>query len=117
MEGLLRDGGTRVSTVSLAEVLDVLNAGRGSPGTRSSASSPASCGRRSSPFPTSKRPTERPTFGDADFDRRTCRVSLADCFVVATAQPGGRLATADRILIEVARAEGLDVVDFEAAPD
>ena len=35
--------------------------------------------------------------------------------VVATAQPGGRVATGDRVLLEVARAEGLDVVDLETA--
>jgi hypothetical protein len=46
------------------------------------------------------------------FDRRSCRLSLADCFVVATARPGDDVATGDHALLDVARAEGLGVRDL-----
>lgn len=39
---------------------------------------------------------------------------LTDCFVVATARPGDSVATGDRVLLDVARAEGVDVVDLRA---
>ena len=45
------------------------------------------------------------------FDRRACRLSLADCFALATVEPGGRIATADTVLAEAARSEGVTVVD------
>jgi PIN domain nuclease of toxin-antitoxin system len=44
--------------------------------------------------------------------RRDQRVSLADCFVIATAQPGDRIATTDRTLAAVAREEGYEVVEL-----
>lgn len=37
-------------------------------------------------------------------------VSLADCFVVSAAEPGDTIATSDRAVVEVARAEGFDVL-------
>ena len=116
VEGLLRAGGTRISTVSIAEVLDVLTRREGLPwddvelvlaGLLSEALEPVA-------------PDVAAAHRAADvrrrhFDRRTLRISLADCFVIATAQPGDRVATGDRVLLDVARAEGLDVVDLEAA--
>ena len=36
--------------------------------------------------------------------------SLADCFVIAVAEPGDTVATSDRAVALVARAEGLDVL-------
>ena len=116
VEGLLRAGGTRISTVSIAEVLDVLTRREGLPwddvelvlaGLLSDALEPVA-------------PDVAAAHRAADvrrrhFDRRTLRISLADCFVIATAQPGDRVATGDRVLLDVARAEGLDVVDLVAA--
>jgi len=118
VEGLLRAGGTRISTVSIAEVLDVLTRREGLPwddvelvlaGLLSEALEPVA-------------PDVAAAHRAADvrrrhFDRRTLRISLADCFVIATAQPGDRVATGDRVLLDVARAEGLDVVDLETALD
>ncbi len=49
----------------------------------------------------------------AYYDRRSCALSLADCFLVAAAQ-GDRVATADPALAAVLRAEGVEVV---ALPD
>lgn len=42
--------------------------------------------------------------------RRELRLSLADCFVLATAEPDGHIATTDTTLAATARAEGYDVV-------
>ena len=116
VEALLRAGGAQISTVSVAEVLDVLTRREGLPwddvelvlaGLLSEALDAIA-------------PDVDAAHRAADvrrrhFDRRDCRISLADCFVVATAQPGGRVATGDRVLLEVARAEGLAVVDLEVA--
>lgn len=42
--------------------------------------------------------------------RRDQRISLADCFVLATAQPSDRIATGDKTLAALARDQGIDVV-------
>lgn len=42
--------------------------------------------------------------------RRDQRLSLADCFVLATAEPDDRIATTDARLAATARAEGYEVV-------
>lgn len=42
------------------------------------------------------------------YHRRSCRISLADCFLLATARPGDTVLTADRAVVEVAREEGID---------
>jgi predicted nucleic acid-binding protein len=49
------------------------------------------------------------------YDRRTCPLSLADCFVIAAAGAGGSIATADAPIAETARAEGIDVVPLPDA--
>ena len=42
--------------------------------------------------------------------RRTRRLSIADCFVLAVARPGDRIVTTDRILEDAAQAEGYAVL-------
>ena len=49
--------------------------------------------------------------------RRDQRVSLADCFVIASAEPGERIATSDATLAAVARAEGYEVVALTQPPE
>jgi uncharacterized protein with PIN domain len=44
------------------------------------------------------------------YHRRDRDLSLADCFVIAAAEPGDTVATSDRAVAHVARAEGLDVL-------
>lgn len=48
------------------------------------------------------------------YRRRVSEISLADCFLLAVARPGDRVATSDRPLARAARAEGIDVI---ALPD
>ena len=113
VEGLLRTGAARISTVSIAEVLDVLTRREGLPwddveivvaGLLDEALEPIA-------------PDVSAAYRAADvrqrhFSRRDCRISLGDCFVVATARTGDRIATGDRALLEVARTEGFDVVEL-----
>ena len=42
--------------------------------------------------------------------RKSSRVSLADCMIVATARAGDRIATSDSALARMARGEGLEVI-------
>ena len=46
------------------------------------------------------------------FDHRSRRLSLADCFVLATADSGESIVTTDDTLAAAARAEGIDVVNL-----
>jgi predicted nucleic acid-binding protein len=50
----------------------------------------------------------------AYYSRRERALSLADCFLLASASPGDRIATSDPAVAEVARAEGVEVI---ALPD
>lgn len=64
-------------------------------------------------------PTERDAWRAAElrvrhYDRRHRALSLADCFLLAAAEHGARIATADPPLADVARGEGVPVV---AIPD
>lgn len=47
---------------------------------------------------------------DAYYDGRTRAVSMADCFLVAAAGEADRIATADPAVLAVARSEGIEVV-------
>jgi predicted nucleic acid-binding protein len=44
------------------------------------------------------------------YERRTHRLSIADCFVLATAEDGGTIVTTDGPLAAAARDEGVDVI-------
>ena len=44
------------------------------------------------------------------FDRGRSRVSLADCFVLATARPGDTIATGDATLAALAQSEDIAVI-------
>jgi uncharacterized protein with PIN domain len=116
VEELLRTGGTRISTVSVAEVVDVLTRREGLPtddvelvleGLLTEALEGVA-----PDLSTAYRAAE---VRRRHFDRRSCRLSLADCFVVATARQGDNVATGDRALRDVARAEGLGVINLGAA--
>lgn len=48
------------------------------------------------------------------YDRRRSPLSLADCFLLATATEGDRIVTADPPVARAARAEGIEIV---ALPD
>lgn len=48
------------------------------------------------------------------YAKKSCELSLADCFLIAAANPGDQIATADAPAAYVARREGIEVV---ALPD
>ena len=107
---LLGSAGARMSTVNAAEVVDVLvRVHRGEPEAviarvdelLSSVVEPA---------PPSLESATRAGELRARHCRRDQRVSLADCFVLATAESGDRIVTGDRILATVAGDEGIEVV-------
>ena len=50
----------------------------------------------------------------AHYSRNTRPLSMVDCFLLAAAGPGDRIATADPAVAEVARAEGISLI---ALPD
>lgn len=46
------------------------------------------------------------------YHRKTCQLSLADCFLLASANDGDSIATADRHIEAVAEAEGIEVLQL-----
>jgi len=112
---LLGSGDARMSTVNAAEVVDVLVRVRGGePGvviTRveellSSVVEPVA--------PSLASATRAGELRARLFDRRVRRVSLADCFVLATAEAGHSIVTTDGALAAIAGDEGIDVVVLDA---
>ena len=111
---LLGSAGARMSTVNAAEVVDVLvRVHKGEPEAviarvdelLSSVVEPA---------PPSLESATRAGELRARHFRRDQRISLADCFVLAVAEPGDRIVTGDTTLADVARDEGIEVVMLDA---
>jgi PIN domain nuclease of toxin-antitoxin system len=49
------------------------------------------------------------------YRKRTCELSLADCFLLAAVGPDDRVATSDGVVLRVAGVEGLGTVPIPAA--
>lgn len=112
---LLQDERVRMSTVQAAEVVDVLVRRGGPPD-----AVVASVGQL---FDTVVEPVT-PSVDDGLragevrarlFHRRSRRLSLADCFMLAAAEEGDSIVTTDATLAAAARDEGIDVVELLAA--
>jgi PIN domain nuclease of toxin-antitoxin system len=108
---LLRSERVRMSTVNVAEVVDVLvRVRKGSPDEVigrveelvSTVVAPIAASLEQS--------LEAGEMRARTFVRRSRRVSLADCFVLTTAAAGETIVTTDAVLADVARAEGIAVV-------
>jgi len=111
VETLLRTEATRMSTVSAAETIDVLVRVYAGPPDEVVASLEQLFASSVEAVPPSREHAARAGELRARlFERRNRRVSLADCFVLATAEPGDRIATGDRLLATVARDEGVAVI-------
>jgi ribonuclease VapC len=111
VENLLRTATARMSTVNVAEVVDVL--------VRVYGAGPDEAVTSVDELVASAVEAVAPSIDDAAragqlrarvFDRRTSRVSLADCFVLAIAGPSARIVTGDSTLTALARAEGVQVI-------
>ncbi len=48
----------------------------------------------------------------AHYHRKTCPLSLEDCFLLASATEGDSIATTDKHVAAVAKAEGIEVLDL-----
>lgn len=101
----------RISLVNVAEVLDVLQRVYGvSPGGAheavgrflDEAADPVAVNRATAVLAADLRARH--------YDRNVCDVSMADCFAVATTRSDDVIATSDRGVARVARAEGLTVL-------
>jgi uncharacterized protein with PIN domain len=115
VEALLRRGGAAITTVNLAEAVDVARRVHGLP----EADVRDAVEPLLSEVIATIEPAETAAWRAADlrnryYERRTRPLSLADCFLIAAAGHADTIATADPPVAQVARAERLGVV---ALPD
>lgn len=111
VEELLRSAPARMSTVNAAEAVDILVRRHGGHPDDVAASVDQLFASVVSAVPPSLDLAMRAGELRARyFDRRNSRISLADCFVLATAATGDTVVTSDPVLAEAARTEGIAVV-------
>jgi len=104
-------GPLRISVVNVAEIIDVMRrVHRASPASASTAVDRFLDEVAQSVTATREQATRAADVRARYYRRRDRDVSLADCFVIAAARPGDTIATSDRAVAHVARAEGLDVL-------
>jgi len=108
----LREAGPlRISVVNVAEVIDVTRRVHGVSAESALSAVDRFLDEVARPVAVTREQAERAADIRARYYHRRDRdVSLADCFVVAAAEPGDTVATSDRAVAHVARAEGLDVL-------
>jgi uncharacterized protein with PIN domain len=102
---------SRVSTVTLAEISDVLERVHSWPAAAvaEAVGDILAVGVEYVP-PTPELAARAGSLRARHYRRRANAISLGDCFVLATASDGGTVVTSDRALARTARAEGIDVV-------
>jgi predicted nucleic acid-binding protein len=105
-----------VTVVNLAEVFDVLDRIYGVSGSEMRATVEPLLG---DPLgivtPTAEAARRAGALRARHYRRRTCELSLADCFLLAAVGADDRLATSDAVLLRAAGAEGLATVPIPAA--
>jgi uncharacterized protein with PIN domain len=102
---------SRVSTVTLAEISDVLERVHGwSAAVVEEAVSGILGVSLEYVAPTPEIAARAGSLRARHYRRRANAVSLGDCFVLATAADGGTVVTSDRALARTARSERIDVV-------
>ena len=101
----------RISVVNVAEVIDVTRRVHGVSAEDAALAVDRFLDEVAHPIATTREQAVRAADLRArHYHHRDRDVSLADCFVVSAAQPGDTIATSDRAVVEVARAEGFDVL-------
>lgn len=106
VDDILRRGDAAMNAVNLAEAMDVLVRKEGSQAELVDALAAV----------IEVRPVDRPTARTAallrakHYHRSRCPVSIADCFLLAAPRPGEMVATSDQAVVDVAVAEGMDVL-------
>lgn len=104
------DVGAAVSTVTLAEVTDVLERVHGW-SSRAAAEAVTTMLAVAVAFvpPTAEVAARAGSLRARHYPRRANDLSLGDCFVLATASDGETIVTSDRALARTARLEGIEV--------
>jgi predicted nucleic acid-binding protein len=111
VRSMLREGSAAVATTNLAEALDVSERVRGVPIARAMEILAPLFEGTLTTIPLDQDKAQRAAeIRVAHYDRARRPISLADAVVVASAGSGDRIATADPDLLEVAVAEGHQVV-------
>lgn len=113
VEQLLRDAFSRIATVNAAEIVDVLVRVYGWTADDVVAGVELLSSVVEPVAPSLERAARAGELRARYFRHDQC-VSLADCFVLATAEPGDRIVTGDRTLATVAHDEGVEVVALDA---
>jgi uncharacterized protein with PIN domain len=114
VESILRSGDAAMTSVNLGEAIDVSCRVHGFDEDAVRAIvEPLMLGRHLSV----REPDDASAFRAAHFriahyDRRVCPISIADCFLLAAAGPGDRVATADPAVAAVARAETITLLSL-----
>lgn len=107
VEGLVRQG-VGMAAVNLAEALDVLGRHDGVPPARlRELVQPLLVGPITVLSVTARHAWRAAELRRRHYHRRTCPVSLADCFLLAVCSGEHELATADPDVLRVAEAEGV----------
>ena len=111
VDRLLRDAHARMATVNAAEVVDVLVRVYGLEADDVVAAVEDLLSTTAEPVtPSVERSTRAGELRARHFDRRRGRLSLADCFALATSEGGETLVTTDGTLAAAARDEDVDVI-------
>jgi len=116
VEMLLRAGDCAISAVNLAEAIDVCGRVHGIPfDDLRHVVDPLLAGDALAPVAATEAMAWRAAaLKTAHYSKGTCELSLADCFLLASATGDDAVATADPAVASIARAEGIAVV---ALPD
>jgi len=111
VRSILKDGDAAIATANLVEVLDVTQRVRGIPIERVRAViDPLLDGTLAIiplDLPIARRAAE---LRATHYNGKTCAISLADAVLIASAQPGDRIATADPAVLDVTRVEGISTL-------
>lgn len=108
VEGLLRAGQSAINAINLAEAVDVLYRIHGLPADSVDAALQPMIGAPLAVVPSTEQQAWRAAaLRKKYYDRRLRPLSVADCFLLASVAGSDVIATADPVVVEVARAEGL----------
>jgi len=111
VEAMLRDDEAGISSVNLAEALDVALRIYGLPGDRvREALDPLLAASVAVLWPTEREAWRAAEIRSRHYHRRTNPLSLADCLLLATVTHADGVATADPGVARVARDEGIHLV-------
>lgn len=112
VRALLADGGASASAVNVAEAIDVACRvyGGGEPAVRGAVELLVAARLLVVTAPDAAVGYRAARLRIAHYRQRERSISIADCFLLAEARPGDRIATADPAVAAVAREEGIGLI-------